>query len=237
MATNPLFYNNFWKNERHNSNAPICGIYAKGVEQMLNIYGQTLFYYNQSEYSFESISKLWGEDIDKKYLEKYTLKGITEGENDNFAFNRFGVDKTSAERVIYISAKAFTDITGHASPLEQDHFLWCQNKIVYEITEVSNNDNIILGRELSWKLVGIPRMVEGEWYGLDNCDATRENVIDGSSSDSSGNICDKNAPPVGDGNAIEDPLNVHVPGPTPHIVDDEKTIDSETADIFIRASW
>ena len=237
MAINPLFYNNFWKNERHNSTRPICNIYAKQIEQMISIYGISIFFYPISEYSFDSISKLWGEDINKKYLEKYTLKCINEGENDNFTFNRFGVDKTSAERVIYISAKAFTEITGRKSPLEDDMFLYSQNKIVYQITEVSNNESIILGMETAWKIIGIPRLVEGEWFGKDDCNATRDPVVDGSASDVDGKICDKNSPPIGDGDVITDPLNVHVPGPTPHIIDDESTIDAEKASTVIRSSW
>lgn len=237
MAKNPLFYNQFFKTERHNSGNPVCRIYEKGVEQMINIYGVTMFYYPVSEYDLDGMSKLWGEDPNKKYLEKYTLKGITEGENDSFVFNRFGVDKSGAERVVHISKKQFREITGRAEPLEDDMFQWTQNKIIYQITEVSDQENIVLGKEMSWKLIAIPRMTEGEVFGNDLCDEVRDDVVDPGQNGEPVTECDKTNPLVGDGNVIEDPDNVHVPGPSTHIVDDELVVDEEKDGIFTRNSW
>jgi len=202
---------------------------------MLNIYGVTMFYYPISEYDLNSISSLWGEDINKKYLEKYTIKGITEGENDTFSFNRFGVDKTSAERIVYISRKAFTEITSREEPLEGDMFLWTQNKIIYEVIEVTDQEHIVLGKELSLILVSTPRMVEGEVFGKDDCSNTRDDVTEKSEAEITG--CDKDGVVVGDGNVIEDPDNVNVPGPSTHTNDDETTIDNEKDGVLIRNSW
>jgi hypothetical protein len=231
----PTWYNQFFKVERHNSTSPICRLYEKQVEQMLNIYGQLLYYLPVSEYSLDSISKLWGEDINKKYLEKYTLKGITEGENDTFAFNRFGVDKTTAERVIWISKKAFREITGRQEPLESDCFIWLQNQIIYEIIEVTDQENIVLGMEMTWKLVATPRMVEGEVYGKDDCSNTRDIPIDPGQFGPV-QACDKNKPSEGDGDVITDPT-VNVPGPSKDVEDDETIIDQEKADVLLRNSW
>jgi len=211
----------------------MCRVYERGVEQMLNIYGQTLFYYPLSEYDLDGIAKLWGEDIEKKYLEKYTLKGITEGENDAFSYNRFGIDKSTAERVVYISKKAFTEITGRAEPLESDMFMWAQNKIVYEIKEVMDQDNIVLGKELTWRLAAMPRLVQGETYGTDNCDSTRDDVADPSSTFT----CDKNELPIGDGDVVTDPTNVHIPGQSEHITVDETIIEEDKDSVLIRNSW
>jgi len=235
MAVNPLFYNAFFKTEKHNSQNPICRLYEKHAEQMINMYGSTLFYFPVSEYDLDGISKLWGEDINKKYLEKYTLKAFTEGENDSFAFNRFGVDKTGAERVLFISRKAFREITGREEPLEGDMFQWAQNKIVYEVIEVTDQENIILGVEMTWKIAATPRMTEGEIYGLDNCNNTRDDVADKSQSEVTG--CDKNQAPIGDGNVIDDPNNVHIPGPSTHTLDDEIVSDDLKNDVLIRNSW
>jgi hypothetical protein len=236
MAVNPLWYNNFVKSERHNSTNPICRLYEKQTEQMINIYGVTMFYFPISEYDLQGIAKLWGEDINKKYLEKYTLKGITEGESDNFVFNRFGVDKTTAERVVFISRKAFREITGRQEPLEGDMFQWTQNQIIYEIIEVTDQENIVLGMEMTWKLVATPRWVEGEVFGKDDCSSTRDQVVDPGQSGIPIEDCDKNKPPPGDGNVITDPT-VNVPGPTPHKEDDETIIDQEKADSILRNSW
>jgi hypothetical protein len=237
MAKNPLFYNNFFKTERHNSNNPICRIYEKQVEQMINIKGVTMFYFPISEYDLNGIAKLWGEDPNKKYLEKYTLKGISEAENDTFVFNRFGVDKTTAERTVFISRKAFTEITGRQEPLEGDMFQWTQNQIIYEVTEVTDQDHIVLGKEMSWKLVATPRLTEGEVFGLDECDDVRDQVIDPGDDGNAVTECTKTTAPQDDGNVIEDPNNVHIPGPTPAINDDEQIIDDEKSSIVIRNSW
>jgi hypothetical protein len=238
MSKNPLYYNRFFKTERHNSGNPVCRIFEKGVEQMINIYGVTIFYFPVSEYNLEGIAKLWGEDPSKKYLEKYTLKGITEGENDSFVFNRFGVDKSGAERVVYLSKKQFREKTGREEPLESDMFQWTQNKIIYEVTEVSDQENIVLGTEMSWKLVAIPRMTEGEVFGNDMCETVRDDVDDlGTNENPDANCVVKEGSPIGDGNVLEDPNNVHVPGPSTHIVDDELVIDSEKDGVFTRNSW
>jgi hypothetical protein len=237
MAINPLQYNTWFKTERHNSTNPMCRIYEKQTEQMINIYGSTLFYFPISEYDLDGIAKLWGEDVNKKYLEKYTLKGTTDGENDTFKFNSFGVDKTSAERVVFISRKAFTEITGREEPLEGDMFQWAQNKIIYEVIEVTDQENIVLGKELTWRLAASPRLVEGETFGNDLCDSTREDVDDYTEAERNALACDDQSTPIGDGNVVEDPLNVHIPGPSPHKIDDEQIVDQEKSDIFTRNSW
>jgi hypothetical protein len=236
MAINPLFYNQFFKTERHNSSNPFCKIYARGVEQMLNIYGVVLFYFPISEYNLQSISALWGEDINKKYLERYTLKGITEAEADNFVFNRFGIDKTTAERTIFISKKQFFEVTGRRDPLEGDLFQWTQNNIIYEITSVTDQENIVLGQELTWKLVATPRTTEGEVFGRDNGDSSRDAVIDLGLIGNPTTICDKFTSPIDDGNIIENPAT-HIPSPSPHILDDEPIVDRESETILIRKSW
>jgi len=235
VAENPLFKNAWFKVERHNSTNPMCRIYEKHTEQMINIYGVTMFYFPVSEYDIDGISRLWGEDINKKYLEKYTLKGITEGENDTFVFNRFGVDKTSAERTVFISRKAFSEITGRDEPMEDDMFQWTQNNIVYQVIEVTDQENIVLGKELTWKLVATPRLVEGEVFGLDDCENTRDQVTD----KEQGEVkeCDQTTAPIGDGNVVEDPDNVRIPGPSDHTEDDKDVIEGEKTDILIRTSW
>jgi hypothetical protein len=202
---------------------------------MINIYGVVMFYFPVSEYNLDSISKLWGEDINKKYLEKYTLKGITEGENDTFVFNRFGVDKTSAERIVFISRKAFTEITGRLEPLEDDMFQWTQNNIIYQIIEVTDQENIILGKETTWKLVATPRLVEGEVFGKDDCSNTRDQVSDKDESEVTG--CDITNMPIGDGNVIEDPDNVRVPGPSDRVIVDQTVTEEEKEPVLIRNSW
>jgi len=235
MAVNPLFYNTYFKTERHNSTNPLCRLYEKQTEQMINIYGVTMFYFPVSEYDLDGVSKLWGEDINKKYLEKYHIKGITEGENDSFAFNRFGVDKTSAERVVFISRKAFTEITGREEPLEGDMFQWTQNNIIYEINEVTDQENIVLGKELTWRLSSMPRLVEGEVFGTDACDSSRDVVADKAQNEIK--ECDKDTLPIGDGNVLEEPDVVHIPGLTEHKIDDEEIIDAEKNNILTRNSW
>lgn len=210
-------------------------MYEKGIEQMINISGVVMFYYPFTEYSLTSLTQLWGEDMGKKFLEKYTIKGITEGENDNFAFNRFGVDKTTAERTVWISRKSFREILGRDEPREGEFFMWTQNNIIYEIIEVTDQDNIVLGMEMTWKLVATPRMIEGEVMGLDNCDPTREQVIDMGQT-APVKDCDQNLPATGDGSIVTDP-NVIVPGPTPHKEDDEKIIDRDKNGAVIRNGW
>jgi hypothetical protein len=229
MSINPLQKNIWFKTERHNSLNPLCNIYEKGVEQAINIYGTTLFYYPVSEYSLDSISGLWGEDINKKYLEKFTLKGMTEDENDNFTFNQYGVDKTTAERVVLLSKKQFTEITDNDEPLESDMFLWTQNNIIYEIISVEDQEGIVLGKEMYWKITGTPRMAEGEIFGHDECDSTKETVVDPDS-----DACPYDLP-EGDGDIVSDPT-VIVPEPSPHI-DDEEIIDRDKDGLLIRSAW
>jgi len=232
---NPGFYKNFFKTERHNSQNPICRLYEKHAEQMINIMGSTLMYFPLSEYNLDGVSKLWGEDINKKYLEKFTLNGMTEAEGDSFTFNRFGVDKTSAERTVFISKKAFREITGRAEPLEGDMFQWTQNNIIYEVIEVSDQENIVLGKEMTWKLVATPRTVEGEVFGNDNCDSTRDDVVD--KTDAELSLCDKDTLPIGDGNVVQDPINVHIPSESKSLFDDEQVFDAEKSKIVIRRAW
>jgi len=197
--------------------------------------GQVLFYFPISEYDLDSITNLWGEDINKKYLEKYTLKGITPEENDTFKFNSNGVDKTVAERTVYISKKAFREITGRRDPFEGDMFQWTQNNIIYQVIEVIDQEHIVLGNELTWKLVATPRLVEGEVFGLDDCDNTRDSVATKDQNEVNG--CDILEPPIGDGNVIEDPDNVHVPGPSDKTVRNNEEIEADEDSVVIRKSW
>ena len=59
MAQNPLFYNNWFKHERHNADCDRL-TYEHAAEEMINIYGVTIFYYPVSEYDLNGLSKLWG---------------------------------------------------------------------------------------------------------------------------------------------------------------------------------
>lgn len=238
MAKNPLFYNKWFKTEKHSTNSAFNCIYNKGVEEIINIRGVVMFYFPVSEYDLDSITALWGEDLNVKYLEKYTIKGISEGEQDTMTFNGFaGVTKDDAERVVTISRKSFTDITGRDEPLPGDMFQWTQNNIIYEVIDIDDQEGIILGNESIWKLTAKPRKTEGEVFGNDDCNATRDGVdIDGALAGAED--CGKETPPIGDGNVVEDPDNVHIPGPSTHIMDDEITDDTEKdSGVFIRNSW
>ena len=228
MSKNPLHTNIWFKTEKHNTCRP-GGIYARGIEQAINIYGFTIFYFPISEYNLDSLTSLWGEYKNKKYLEKFTLKAMTEGENDNFTFNQYGIDKTTAERVILVSKKQFEEVTGREEPFESDMFHWTQNDIVYEIISVDDQEGIVLGKEMYWKLTGVPRMVSGEVFGTDMCDPTRDVVVDPDV------VACPNDIPEGDGDVISDPT-VIVPGPTPH-VDDEEIVDRDKPSILLRNSW
>jgi hypothetical protein len=229
MAKNPLYKNIWFKTEKHNACRP-QNMYAKGVEQAINIYGTTIFYFPVSEYDLDGLASLWGEDVSPEYHEKYTLKAMTEGENDNFTFNQFGVDKTSAERIALISKKQFTEITGREEPMELDHFHWTQNDIIYEVISVEDQEGIVLGKELYWRLTGTPRLVSGEIFGDGTCDDTREQVVDPDVAID----CELDEPDT-DGNIVENP-DVIIPGPSPH-VDDEEIIDRDKENLLIRNSW
>jgi hypothetical protein len=226
MPVNPLTKNNWFKTERHNSCRP-ANLYAKHVEQAINIYGTTIFYFPVSEYNLDGLAALWGEDVSPEYHEKYTLKAMTEGENDNFTFNQYGIDKTTAERVALISKKQFSEITGREEPLELDHFHWTQNDIVYEVISVEDQEGIVLGQEMYWKLTGTPRIVSGEIFGDGTCEDEREQVVD---PDQAIDPCETT-----DGNIVDNP-DIIIPGPTPH-VDDEEIVDRDKDGILIRNSW
>lgn len=229
MAVNPLQKNIWFKTEKHNT-CRAGNLYAKHVEQAINIYGTTVFYFPVSEYDLDGLASLWGEDLSPEYHEKYTLKAMTEGENDNFTFNQFGVDKTTAERIALISKKQFTEITGREEPLASDFFHWTQNDIIYEVIAVEDQEGIVLGQEMYWKLTGVPRIVSGEIFGDGTCDDTREQVVDPLPSEA----CDDELPPT-DGDIVTNP-SVTVPGPSPH-VDDEEIVDRDKDDVLLRNSW
>lgn len=218
-------------------------MYARIIENMINTRGITILYYPVSEYNLQSISALWGEDTQKKYLEKYTLKALYDGtENDALTFNSFGLTKENAERTIFISKKQFREIVGREDPLQGDHYLWTQNNIIYEVTNFTDQQNIVMGDELWWTVTGTPRRIEGEVYGKGDCEAGTIGD-DGKRAEPIDPLCEwgpsgKDALVNEDGNVTDNP-DIFVPGPTPKKNDDNKIAEKEkvSTDYFIRDSW
>lgn len=228
---NPLYSNAFFKLEKHNACRPQA-LYSRIISQMIMIYGYTLFYYPVTEYSLNTLSAIWGEDPQPAYREKYTFKALTEGENDVVSFNTFGAQTfDQSDRVIMINKQMFRDITGREEPTYSDHLLWTQNKIIYQVENFTDNDNIVLGEELWWTVFLTPRIVEGQIFGKDDCDAFREDAIDPDLSDPTSKSACYNK----DGN-IKDNPDIQVPGPRPKKNDDEFTIERDD-DVLIRNSW
>ena len=227
MAINPIRSNIWLKTEKHNA-CRAQNMYARGLEMAMSMYGATIAYYPVSEYSLDSLTSLWGEDPNKKYLEKYTLKVLSDGtENDNFTFNQFGIDKSNAERVIYVSKKMFREVTGKVDPLTSDNFLWYQNKIIYEVIDITDDENILLGEEMTWKLVAMPRIISGEIYGS-QCDSTRPDAIDPE--------CDTESSAENEDGSIVDNPDIVIPGPTPKSGDESK-IEDLADSVIIRSEW
>ena len=75
-------------------------------------------------------------------------------------------------------------------------------------------------------------MVEGEIYGVDNCDSSREEVIDPDPSDPDACLASNN----NDGNVLDDP-DVHVPSGQPKKNDDEEIVERDADDVLLRNSW
>ena len=230
-SKNPLFYNTWFKNERHNACRP-QSMYARMQEQMVNIHGITIFYFPVSEYDLDGISAMWGEDPNKKYLEKYTLKCLSDEENDVITFNDFGAHRQDSERTILLNKRQFKNITGKEEPQYGDHFLYQQNKIIYEIENFTDNNNIVLGEELWWTVYSKPRAVEGEIFGRDDCNSLREEVIDPDPE-----WADAKKPCINDDGHVDDDFMVDVPGPQTMKVDDKEIFDEEKVDTILRNSW
>jgi hypothetical protein len=231
QSINPLFYNQWFKHERHNACKPQA-MYARILESMLNTRGVTIFYYPVSEYDLDGISAFWGEDPYKKYLEKYTLKCLTDDENDQVTFNEFGAHRNESDRMIHISKRQFKNITGKEEPLYMDHLLYTQNGIVYEVENFTDNGNIVLGDELWWSLYCKPRMIEGEIFGRNDCNSIREDVIDPES-----DWIDAKKPCVNDDGHVDENIMVDVPGPQPMKNDDIEIIEKEQINKILRNSW
>jgi len=229
QGKNPLFTNQWFKYEKHNA-CRAQSLYGRIISQMINQRGYTLFYYPVSEYRLDEFAALWGEDPQKKYFEKYTMKAFTDGENDPLTFNSHGVTMEEGDRVIHISKKTFTDVTGKPEPQYGDHYLWTQNGIIYQVENFNDIQNIVLGNEAWWTIYSVKRLTEGEIYGDDNCNSMREDVIDPFPGEPE--ACDL---PVGDGN-ITDGDDVHIPEPQPEANDDDEVL-KRIEDKFLRNSW
>jgi hypothetical protein len=230
-SKNPLYTNQWFKHERHNS-CRDANMYVRIQEEMINIHGITIFYYPITEYDLDGISSFWGEDPQKEYKEKYTLKCLSDEENDQLTFNSFGMTREESERTITINKRQFENITGKKEPQYGDHFLYTQNGIVYEIENFTDNNNIVLGQELWWTIYAKPRMVEGEIYGRDDCDSIREEVIDPDPT-----WGDTKSPCINDDGNVDEDIMVDVPGPQPMKVDDKEQFDEEKIDTILRNSW
>jgi hypothetical protein len=175
--TNPLNKNIFWKHEKHNAGRVHC-LYDTLLTDATNIYGVTVFYYPVSEYNLDSLTSVFGEDVNVSYSEKYTMKVLPEqGGQDTFQINSFGgIDKSESERIVYIPKEMFTAIVGRENPLPSDWMLYTQNNIIYEVLEIDDNEGIVAGKELYWKVTLMPRLVEGE--KIASCDKGLDVVID-----------------------------------------------------------
>lgn len=231
---NPMFSNIWYKTERHNAYKEHA-LMDHLAEESTNIFGYIIHYMPVSEYSLDSITQLWGEDINKKYYEKYTLKAMSEGENDAVTLNDVGLNKTMSDRVFFISKKAFREIVGRTEPLPSDFILWTQNNVVYEVGGIEDYD-IILGQEQFWRLSVFPRIVEGTIIGDESCepqdrviptDPDECTIIEDGSENKDFN--------TNDGNIVENP-EVRVERPKARSTD-EQNIKEEKDKIYIRTSW
>ena len=61
---NPLSKNVFWKTEKHNA-CRSHNLYSHLLNEAVGIYGVTIFYYPVSEYNLDSLTNIWGEDVNK----------------------------------------------------------------------------------------------------------------------------------------------------------------------------
>lgn len=230
---NPLNKNIYWKTERHNG-CRVQNMYNFMMNEAVGIYGVTVFYYPVSEYNLNSLTSIWGEDVNKSYKEKYTLKVIPDQqENDTFQFNAFGgIDKSESERIVYIPKEMFTGIVGRENPLPSDWMLYTQNNIIYEVISIDDNEGIVAGKELYWKVVLSPRMVEGE--KLIDCEAEKPDVVDPLPTEH----CESLDTEFNNDGDVSDP-NVEVPGPTPENNDNDKLEENKQSDTIIRndANW
>ena len=231
---NPLYTNTWFKTERHNVGVE-ADMYHHAVEESINIYGTTIYYYPVSEYNLNSISSLWGEDVNKKYKEKYTLKAMTETENDTFSFNDVGLNKTTADRTMFISKKAFREVTGREDPLPSDHVLWTQNNIVYEITGIEDQD-IILGHEPYWRLTCQPRIVEGELIGDGTCAQSTRQIPEDPDECTIVEDGAENKDWNNDGDITENPT-IPMSPPRPQQENDTIIVDNQKIPDIRRNSW
>ena len=223
---NPLNKNIFWRHERHNS-CKIHNLYDHMLVEATNIFGVTIVYYPVTEYSLDSLTSIWGEYVNKGYNQRYVMKALPEqGENDNFQFNSFGgIDKSESERILYIPKEQFTTIVGRENPLPSDWLLYTQNNIVYEVVSLDDNEGIIAGKEMYWKVVLSPRIIEGE--KLPNCGVSKEDIIDPTPEE----YCESLDNEFND-NGVTD----EIPSPTPENNDNDVIEDVRDSNSIIRNS-
>ena len=231
---NPLAKNVFWKTERHNA-CRTHNLYNFMVNEATSIYGVTIFYYPVSEYKLDSLTSIWGEDVNKTYKEKYTMKAIPDqNENDVWTMNSIGgINKEESERILFIPKEAFTEVVGRPNPLPSDWLLYTQNNIVYEVLSIDDNEGIIAGKEMYWTVTLTPRMIEGE--KLFDCDADKQDVVDPLPEE----FCDSLDNEFNnDGNLDENPA-VEVPGPTGENDDNDIIKEKRASDDILRndANW
>jgi hypothetical protein len=231
---NPMYQNTWYKTERHNAHREHA-MFDHLAEESTNMFGYTIHYMPVSEYSLDSITQLWGEDINRKYLEKYTLKAMSDGENDAVTLNDIGLNRTMADRTFFISKKAFREITGKKEPLPDDYILWTQNNIVYQVGGIEDHD-IMLGQEQFWRLSVFPRIIEGTIIGDESC-GPQDRVIpqdpdECTVDEQNGMSKDWNQ----DGNIVENP-DLRMELPKPRLNNDETVIDTEKDKVLIRTSW
>lgn len=173
---NPLSKNVFWKTEKHNA-CRTHNLYSHLLNEAVGIYGVTIFYYPVSEYNLDSLTNIWGEDVNKSYSEKYTMKALVDQGTDTFQLNMMGgIDKSESERVLFIPKEMFTSIVGRENPLPSDWLLYTQNNIIYEVISIDDNEGIVAGKELYWKVTLAPRLVEGE--KMFDCYVDKPDVVD-----------------------------------------------------------
>ena len=233
-CTNPLSKNIFWKNERHNA-CRTHNLYNFMINEAASQIGVTIFYYPVSEYKLESLTSIWGEDTNKSYSEKYTMKVIPDqNENDVFTFNSVGgINKEESERIVFIPKEQFTCIVGRPNPLPSDWLLYTQNNIVYEVLSIDDNEGIVAGKEMYWSVRLTPRMIEGE--KLFDCEAERPDVVDPLPEEH----CDSLDKEFNNDGILDENPSIEVPGPSGENDDNDIIKKERNSDQILRndANW
>jgi hypothetical protein len=157
--------NTFGAYFKQGTQSPLFNTFNCVFGNLFQIYGQFIYYYPVSEHDTE-YDPIFGEDPNKAYFEKYTLKGLVEEQTEEeILYNEFGLHNADEGFRFKILKQTFIDTVGR-EPIPGDQFIYSLSQHRYEVVHVEDKENQVLGSRIVYTIRGRSAVISGEQYGI-----------------------------------------------------------------------